>query len=215
MITERISAMLSCSTTPASASAQPPRIACIILASGFARRFNENKLLALYQGAPLICSLFSSLPRSAFAKILTVTRYPEILDLAAQAEIEVLLHDQPLLSDTIRLGILEADKSGPYDGYMLCVADQPLLSADTFITLVSAFAQCPDHIIRPVYQGTPGNPVIFPAQFREELLALEGDNGGRVVIRSHLDAVYLQEIADPREFFDIDTQENLSELQKL
>ncbi|MBQ2667908.1 MAG: NTP transferase domain-containing protein [Clostridia bacterium] len=186
------------------------KVGCVIMASGFSRRFSSNKLLADYHGTPLIASLFSALPQSDFADAVLVTRYPEAAALAENHGIRTVLHDLPYLGDTIRLGI---SAFSDLDGYMLCVADQPLLTAETFRTLLAALALQPDRIIRPVHDGTPGNPVLFPGWCREELCAIQGDNGGRVVIRAHMDRVTVQEIADAKEFFDVDTIENLETLK--
>lgn len=185
------------------------KVGCVIMASGFSRRFSSNKLLADFNGRPLICSLLSALPKDAFSDAVLVTRYPEAAALAENAGIRSVLHDLPMLSDTIRLGVSSFEA---LDGYMLCVADQPLLTTETFHTLLTALALQPKSIIRPVHEKTPGNPVLFPAWCRAELLSIQGDNGGRVVIRAHPESVTPQEIADPREFFDVDTIENLAEL---
>lgn len=185
------------------------KVGCVIMASGFSRRFSSNKLLADHNGKPLICSLLSALPTPDFADVVLVTRYPEVAALAENAGIRSIVHELPELSDTIRLGV---SSFGALDGYMLCVSDQPLLSAETFRTLLAAHALQPESIIRPVHGETPGNPVLFPGWCRDALLSITGDNGGRVVIRAHPESVILQEIADPKEFFDVDTIENLKAL---
>ena len=184
---------------------------CVVMASGFSRRFSSNKLMADYHGRPLVSALLSALPQDDFADTVFVTRYPEAAALAEQAGIRTVVHDLPDLSDTIRLGVSSFPN---LDGYMLCVADQPLLTAETFRTLLAAQALQPDRIIRPVHGDTPGNPVLFPGWCRDELCAIQGDNGGRVVIRAHPNRVTPQEIADPQEFFDVDTIENLRSINQ-
>ena len=188
------------------------KVALVILASGFSKRFEGNKLLAEYEGTPLISCLFKSIPKEAFSDVITVTRYKEIKELSEKENLKALLHSELLLSDTIRLGVGSIENA---DGYMLSVSDQPLISRETFLTLLLKFALYRDKLIRPVSDNKPGNPVIFPAKYREELMSIEGDVGGKAVIKKHPEEVITQEILNNKEFFDIDTRENLEELNKI
>ncbi len=63
------------------------------------------------------------------------------------------------------------------------------------------------HIIIPVYGGRRGSPVVFPARFREHLLALEGDTGGRAVIEQAPEMVRCIDMPDADAGIDIDTPE--------
>ncbi|MBQ8898662.1 MAG: NTP transferase domain-containing protein [Clostridia bacterium] len=185
------------------------KLCCVVMASGRSERFSGNKLLAEFNGAPLVSSLFSAIPRELFETVVAVTRYEAVAELAKSAGLSALVHDEPALADTIRLGVEFCPGA---DGYMLCVGDQPFLSRDTFVALAADFALQPECILRPVCGDTPGNPVIFPACFRDELRSLSGEIGGRAVIRAHPEALVLHPIADPREFFDVDTRENYARL---
>lgn len=182
------------------------RIGCIVMASGFATRFKSNKLLADFGGKPLISHLLENLCLTPGCTAVVVTRYPEVQKLAENAGLKSVLHNEPALSDTIRLGI---DALPGMDGYMLCVADQPYLTSETLAALVTMFRSLPDQIIRVRCGDTPGNPVIFPARFKSELQSLTGENGGRTVIRAHMDALRFLDITDARELFDIDTADAL------
>ena len=55
-------------------------------------------------------------------------------------------------------------------------------------------------------QGELGNPAVFSNRYREELLALEGDVGGRRIIRRHPDDLFLCEVEDGRELVDVDVK---------
>ena len=57
------------------------------------------------------------------------------------------------------------------------------------------------------------NPKIFSSRYRDELMNLSGDTGGRQIIASHSDDLLLVEAADEIETIDIDTNETL-ELQR-
>ena len=91
------------------------------------------------------------------------------------------------------------------NGVMFTVADQPLLTPGTLCRLIEVFCDNPEKIVLPEVNGTPANPVIFPADLRTELHTLQGDSGGREVIRLHPERVLAVPFASDEEFLDIDT----------
>lgn len=183
------------------------KIGCIVMASGFSTRFKANKLLADFRGKPLAAHLLDKLQELPFCETAVVTRYPEIKELADSSGFKTVLHSEPALSDTIRLGV---EALPEVDGYMLSVADQPYLTVETMEALITEFRYSPDKIIRIRCGDTPGNPVIFPAIFRDELRNLSGENGGRAVIKNHPEALRHLYIDDPMELFDIDTADAIN-----
>ena len=48
------------------------------------------------------------------------------------------------------------------------------------------------------------NPKIFSARYREELMSLTGDTGGRQILALHADDILLVEAASESETVDID-----------
>jgi len=91
---------------------------------------------------------------------------------------------------------------------MFLVGDQPFLNAATINTVIDAFNREHQSIIVPVYNGKRGNPVIFPATLKKNLLALTGDRGGRVLIETMAERVKLVTIGDERLGTDVDTEED-------
>ena len=68
-------------------------------------------------------------------------------------------------------------------------------------------------IVAPAHDGRTGNPCIFPREFFPELCQLQGDVGGKRVIKAHLDRLLTVEVA-PDALFDCDTPEALAELRR-
>ena len=54
-------------------------IGCVLLCSGYGRRFGSNKLLALLDGVPLYRRAFAALPPTLFTKAVVTSQYGEIL----------------------------------------------------------------------------------------------------------------------------------------
>lgn len=191
-----------------------PKIAAVLMASGQAKRFGANKLLTDYQGRPLIETVFDNLPGERFFRVLVVTRYAEIAVAAAERRFSIVENtlERDDTADTIRLGIGALPPG--MDGCLFLVCDQPLLKAETIAALCEAFCETPDRIVAPVCGGKRGNPVIFPRALFDELSNLPPDKAGGYVIAAHEALLRTVEFADPTEFLDVDTQQDLNICRK-
>lgn len=184
-------------------------IACIILASGLGRRYGSNKLLATIGDAPMVQHILD-ITCDLFDTRAIITRHQQIANLACRQHIECVLHDLPLLSDTVRLGTAYALQRHPQvKGLLFAVSDQPLLTQASLTRLCQNFANAPQRIHRLAFSNTPGNPIIFPATLAEELQKLPADKGGSYLAKKYPELVTLVPVQDKNELFDIDTKEDL------
>lgn len=190
------------------------KIACIILASGVGRRFGANKLLTAIDGAPMLQHILD-ISQGLFAKCIVVTRHKEVAEICAQQQIPCLLHDKPYLSDTVRLGTSYIQQLPQAEGLLFAVADQPLLQQASLIRLAESFLAQPQKIHRLYYEETPGNPIIFPAKFSDELQQLPQDKGGSVLTKKHPELVVKVPVQDINELLDVDTQQDKTKLERL
>ena len=188
-----------------------PRIGCVIMASGLGKRFGGNKLMADFRGRPMIQMALDA-TEGLFARRVVVTRHEDVAALCREQGIEVVLHDLPHRSDTVRLGL---EALGELDGCMFLPGDQPLLRRETVARLLDCWRESPDSIVRPIHEDTVGSPVIFPAWAFTELRNLPEGKGGGVVIRNHPHDVLGVSVSDPFELADADTPETLELMQCL
>ena len=114
------------------------------------------------------------------------------------------------LSHTIRLG---TEALRDCDGILYLVCDQPLLTRRSVERVVARWREDPSRIVGAGHNGRRGNPCLFPSALFPELAALEGDQGGTVVIRAHPDLLVLSETPEP-ELADVDTPEGLQALRR-
>ena len=115
-------------------------------------------------------------------------------------------------SAAIRLGLKHTNRQST--AYMFMVGDQPFLQPDIIDMLIAEHRRCPEKIIVPLYDGKRGTPAIFPALFRDELLALRGDCGGRSIIERSQDRVMFVACVSKRAGLDMDTVEDYEICQK-
>lgn len=179
----------------------------IILASGFSMRMEDEKLLLKVDGVPMVERVIKAAHASLIDEIILIYRRDAINTLANQYGIKTVLnpHAGKGQSESVKLGVAHAPSES--DGYMFLVGDQPYLSHSTLNRLIEVFNGHSDCIIIPVYNGARGNPVIFPAALKSDLLSLEGDCGGRAVAEEMPSMVKLVPIERVHEGADIDTRE--------
>lgn len=195
------------------------KITAIILASGFSKRFNGNKLLALYQEKPLIMHIIDKVARQNFYEMIVVSQYDEVLNLASHATsskgaIKVIQNNNPQkgISESIKLGI---KGSQPCDAYMFFVGDAPLIREETISDMVDRYKTLERKdtaILCPFYEGERGNPVIFAHVYHQELMELSGDEGGKQLIVRHNECVIKYEVGHGKELLDIDTPLDFNQL---
>ena len=92
------------------------------------------------------------------------------------------------------------------DGWLIALADMPHVEAGTIAALGDAL-RAGAGIVQPYCGGRGGNPVGFARRHLAQLLALEGDQGARALLRQH--PVTRVEVEDEGIFRDIDTPEDL------
>ncbi len=177
----------------------------IYLASGSSRRFGGNKLLHALAGKPLyrhgLDTLVSVLREDCTLTV--VSRYPEIREAAEKLGLWAVdcPDSEQGISHSIRAGILSLGEVPQEDYLVFAVADQPYLRADSVLRLLE-LAQNGAECGALCYGQQPGNPTLFSARLMPELLALEGDTGGRAVLRKH-DCRFIP-AGSPKELDDID-----------
>lgn len=187
-------------------------INCIVMASGYGSRIGTNKLLLEYRDKKLIEHIMDKILQINFYSRLVVAKDKEVLDIAGKKGFKVVENKNSILgqSESIKLGI---ESSPVAEGYMFFTGDQPLLSKLTIEKMIDAFKNNPQSIIIPRYKERNGSPVIFSSIFIDELKALEGDKGGREVIKRNKDSLVFVEVENEYELMDIDTWEDYEKLQ--
>ena len=185
------------------------KIAMIMLAAGNSRRFGANKLLYEVDGMPMYRHVQKQLVRAKShlddirCDISVVTQYATIAETAGKQGLRVLynLHPELGISSSLKIG-LEANLDA--DAVLFTVSDQPWLTSETICGLIRAFLDSKKAAACVSYQEKMGNPCIFARKYYDELLALEGDKGGKKVLMRHLEDTCIYEVKDARELKDID-----------
>lgn len=188
-----------------------PKVGCVIMASGLGKRFGGNKLMADFNGKPMLLQALNA-SRNFKENRVVVTRHEDVAKLCREHGVRVVLHDLPHRSDTVRLGL---EALGDVDACMFLPADQPLLRPETVDLLISHWETNPQSIVRPFCEDIPGSPVVFPGWAFPQLRDLPEGKGGGWVIKQHPECVAALPISDPYELMDADTPETLEILRQM
>lgn len=196
-----------------------PKIAAVVLAAGAARRFGRPKQLERWPagGPTLIERALVNAVASGATEIVVVTgNAAEQVTALSVATVNCRAVYNPRWAEgqgfSVATGVraLEANIKAA----IIFLSDQPRLQAETGAALLDAFWQNPDEsaIIFPVFEGKRGNPVLFGQAHFAALTKLEGDVGGRAVVKAHPECVREVQVNDPAIHEDVDTEQDLSKL---
>jgi molybdenum cofactor cytidylyltransferase len=153
-----------------------PTIA-IVLAAGGSSRLGRPKQLLDYHGEPLVVHA---------ARVALAARCDRTLVVWSSAAppppIEgIELVENREWNEGISSSIRAAVRAAGDARMLFTLADQPLVTSAHLRALVDTNAP----IVATGYRGIAGVPAVFGPEFREDLLALQGDRGARAVIEKH------------------------------
>ncbi len=189
-----------------------PRIAAIVLAAGLSTRMGSNKLLAEVDGKPLIRHAVEAALGSAASPVVVVTGPAGEKIRQAVSPLAPLFVDNPDYSKGLSASLKCGLKSLPTDcdGAVVLLGDMPSVSAGLIDRLIASFDPGGDRAICVATRhGKRGNPVLWARRFFPEMLAIEGDVGGRQLIGQNAELVCEVEASDDAPLTDIDTPEEL------
>ena len=211
---------LPCPNVGVSSAHEPAAI--LLLAAGGSSRFGSPKQLLDWQGQPLVRHTASLALSAGCSRVRVVVG-------AYQAEVRRALEGVPQRgvpleivenpdwqegqASSVRAGI-QGLPAGTGAALFLLV-DQPLVPVSLLRGLLDLHAQTLSPLVAPFCQGRRRNPVLFDRVTFPELLALQGDTGGRALFASPQDypVAWLPWEAE-RLLMDFDTPEELARLRE-
>jgi CTP:molybdopterin cytidylyltransferase MocA len=192
-------------------------VAAIILAAGESRRLGQPKQLLAYRGQTLIeRAIRLANEAGAWPVLVVLGANFGTISAAIQSSNAIPIHNDRWrqgLASSIEAGLRALRVCAPdAEGVLLMGCDQPRLTAEHLISLISEFeGQEAVVIAASMYGGVRGVPAVFPRATFAQLSALRGDRGARPVIESAPCPVVVLEF--PGGEVDIDSPEDLALLE--
>ena len=193
------------------------KIGAILLAAGAATRLNRRpKSLLELNGDSLIRRQIMAYQAARLACLTIVLGYyadqiephcQSLSDLPIKCVRN--LHPDDGIAASLRIGL--ASLPNDLAAFVVGLADQPLIDAQDVRDLLQAYQARPKHsqAVVPMVGEQRGNPVIFSAQVKAEILAGNSQFGGREWQNAHPDQVYFYQTQNDHYFRDIDTEEDM------
>jgi molybdenum cofactor cytidylyltransferase len=189
-----------------------PAIAGILLCGGAGRRFGVDKLLA--GGEPIVARAARNL-RAGAGSVLAVIplRRPRLRQVLEAEGCAILESDRTPEGMGASLAAAIA-ASATAEGWIVALGDMPLVDPKTIAAVRAALERGAPMAAPYDRSGRRGHPVGFSRALRAELLELGGDVGARDLLARHADVVERIVTDDPGILVDIDTKDDLDQLER-
>ena len=165
--------------------AERPEIIAILLAAGLSRRFGADKLGAMIDGRAVIERSASALAACGCSDKIAVVgptsvHKPLLLSMGFKV-IENAKADEGI-SSSIRTGVAHA-QSKSADGVLIALADMPFVDGAHFDRLIDKAVRSDDGLSFSTAGTRRTPPAVFMARRLDDLLALTGDAGARMLLK--------------------------------
>ena len=190
----------------------------IILAAGEGKRMGKVKLTLPLGDKLLIEWVLRAAKLSPLDKYFLVVR-PEDKDIikigkAWGAEIVLNPEYKSGMSTSIRKALYQIP-SEDVEGFFILLGDQPLINPSVIYKMLRAFTPGKKEIVVPFYKDKQGNPVLFDGYWKDELMNITGDIGGRVLIKAHPEKVKRVKLSNESVLLDIDREEDYEKIKNI
>lgn len=200
------------------AESESARCDAVILAAGAGRRFGGRKLLAPFEGLPLLAGALDAALAAPVRRVLLVTDGDAELArigrdragaLGRQADLDVVVAADAAegMGASLRAAI-EALPPG-LDGVFVFLGDMPRVPPGLARDMAHALVPGVD-AVAPCFAGRRGHPVLFGKACFPALRSLGGDVGAREVLAALGERLALVDSPDAGVLFDVDRPQDLS-----
>jgi len=183
-------------------------VSAILLAAGLSRRMGTmNKLALPVDGVPLLRHSAQVLCAAGLEDIVVVLGHDAELTapLLAGLPVRTVRNADFCVGQMSSVHAGLAAVAGPCAGVMICLADQPLLTAGDLRRIAAAFVEdCPRPVLVPTWQGRRGNPIVLAWSQRDAILAGGRNLGCRRLIQNDPDLVWPLPMPNDHCVFDLD-----------
>jgi molybdenum cofactor cytidylyltransferase len=189
------------------------KTAIIVLAAGNSSRLGEPKQLLPYQNKTLLQHILDEAKNAKLDPVICVTGYEaeRIAESIADTGTTIVYNKQwpEGMGTGISAGIKQVLNTA-VDSVILAVSDQPHVTAELFRTMVANMDESKKGIVACSYAGTLGTPVLFKKKYFNQLIALNGQEGAKHIVKANLSDVTELEFENGQ--VDIDTKQDYENL---
>jgi len=176
----------------------------------------QLKQLLPLGGKPMVRRVVETASSVGLAQVVVVTgaRADEVIEALADLPVMTVINEAWAegMSTSVRAGLLALRPE--IRAALMILADQPALTRSVLDALIARYQDTTAPIVAPCYRGRRGNPVLIDRALFPELLAIEGDQGARALIRQHEERLEVVEVDDVAVVADVDTRQDYAAAQE-
>jgi molybdenum cofactor cytidylyltransferase len=166
-------------------------LSSILLAAGESKRMGRLKQLMPWGQSTMVEKTIDNLLDSAVSEVIVVLGHEaeEVIKVIVDRPVKLAINPdyKQGMSTSIMAGLNLVDSQA--QAVLLALGDQPLIDCQTMNRLIEEFHSNDKGIAIPTYRGRRGHPVIFAMKYKERLLELKGDVGGKQLIKNNAEDV--------------------------
>ena len=191
------------------------RISAVLLAAGGSSRYGRCKQLVEINGSNLVRLAVNKLSALfPFDSVIVVigANSERVTEAVSDLPVKIVYNAnwQEGLASSLKAGLNRVETD--CRAVMITLCDQALVTEGHLRLLLDQWLAASSEIAASSYADTVGTPVVIPAEFFPQLLALEGDTGAQSVLKNNADRV--RTIPIPEAEFDIDLPADMERLKK-
>ena len=183
----------------------------LILAAGLSSRMGDYKQLMKIEGRSMVGCVVDMMRNAEIELIVIVTgyRHEELEEHLKNDQVEFVFnpnYETTQQLDSLKLGLKALQ--GRCDRIVMTPADIPLVQSETVKKLLTLEAD----IIRPVYHGEPGHPIVLNPEWIPYIMAYDGPEGLKGAIERSSCSVQEMDVEDRGVIMDNDTKKDFERL---
>jgi molybdenum cofactor cytidylyltransferase len=178
----------------------------VLLAAGESRRMGEFKQLLPFGDKSFVACCIDNLLASRASEVVVVTGHREAdVRNAVGARPVTFAHNEDYrsgMSSSIKRG---AEAVSPKARVIIvALVDQPQIGPDVFNQVIEAYEKRRPLIVVPTYDGRNGHPIAIDLSLKEEIMAIDPQQGLRQVVHAHKSHVAYVEVGSEAVLIDCD-----------
>ncbi|MFH1662985.1 MAG: nucleotidyltransferase family protein [Chloroflexota bacterium] len=166
-------------------------VSVILLAAGESKRMGKPKLLLPFGDGTVLGNTVDNLLSSGVDEVIVIlgANARETERAIADKAVKIIINPdyRQGMSTSLISGLKQVDHRA--QRIMVALSDQPLIDRKTYSKLIHESLDSVSSIVVPTHKSRRGNPIIFDISYKDELLQLKGDIGGREMLKRHPDDI--------------------------
>ncbi len=186
----------------------------VLLAAGESKRMGKFKQLLHFNGKTFVECCADNLLASRASEVVVVTghRAQNVRDAVGARPVRFAHNEeyQAGMSLSIKRGVEALSASAQV--MIVALVDQPQIGPGVINRIIEAYEKLRPLIVVPTYGGRNGHPIAIDLSLKEQILAMDPNEGLRQVVHANADRVARVEVASEAVLIDCDFPEDYSRL---